>query len=451
MLTKSQLAQLSSIASMAKGSGITEGKNGGEGFMGSFVDKDGKTHCFKLLTHSNERKEVFKGKTEADVLNANANLEKMSGSLKDDLLSLARSVGLEENIKDLLSSDKNKCKVLMSRKIVAQIAGRIGEAHNKLAREAGQVKKSLLFNWKAVTRAQTEANSSLAAKYWVWNGNKFSDAECKRLEKFPNLAQSVYEAFSTEKISVPKIVEHQFEPLWNLQEKLVADVKKELAQVPGKVSDKSEEGLKLRRQTLAGELSNVKRRLGIKNDSIRDLSEISDEDLKNEDIDNLYKEILGRAVADKCRKAIEAEEREFFTDNLAVVNDYREFFSAIGRKMSGLGVKCKSLEKINGLGAEEKVTLAKLAFTAMIDRGLAVKGVFKQKGLNKVLERLADEMRAAQSSLNEDDSLKSDKEAAEVASGAFATGAIMYVNAMLAETFGEGKRVKDVIRELMKG
>lgn len=178
-LTAAQLQQLNAIASMAKGSRFFEGKNGGEGFMGSFVDSTtGLTHYVKMLTHNNERK-AFPGQNEQQMLDSQKNknddvtLGTMSKSLENDLRALAGRVGKENQFENLLKGRKDGFKTLMTRKFVAQVISLIGNAHNELAKSAKQLDAlgrsdaisgtRDLFNWKAVAHAGKEKSTDFTS------------------------------------------------------------------------------------------------------------------------------------------------------------------------------------------------------------------------------------------------------------------------------------------------
>lgn len=160
-LSAAQLEQLNAIASMAKGSGLFEGANGGKGIMGSFVDSvTGQTHYIKMLTHKGERDKAFAGRTEAEVLNSQeedgALLGAMSTSLNKELAALAEQVGVKGEFEALLKSRKDGFSTLMSRSIVAQAVSLIGKAHNNATGANG-----VRFNWKTVAHAGTDKTTTL--------------------------------------------------------------------------------------------------------------------------------------------------------------------------------------------------------------------------------------------------------------------------------------------------
>lgn len=158
-LSAAQLEQLNAIASVAKGSGLFEGANGGKGIMGSFVDSvTGQTHYIKMLTHKGERTNALGGNPDETNLLSSKKLGEVSNSLKDDLLKLAKTVGVEDAVKALFDSRKGDFKDLVSRKIAAQAVSLIGKAHNNATGANG-----VRFNWKTVAHAGTEGNSTLRA------------------------------------------------------------------------------------------------------------------------------------------------------------------------------------------------------------------------------------------------------------------------------------------------
>lgn len=193
-LNAAQLEQLTAITSMAKGSGFLEGKNGGKGFMGSFVDSvTGQKHYIKMLTHRGERTDALGDNADEANLLSSQRLGEMSDSLKDDLLKLAKTVGKEDAVKDLFDSRKGDFKDLVSRKIATQAVRIIKDAHNKLSGANG-----VRFDWDAVASAGKGGDTTL--------GNTLLMKERKQLERIEKEIGTCDESLQSSRVEKKALV-----------------------------------------------------------------------------------------------------------------------------------------------------------------------------------------------------------------------------------------------------
>ena len=183
----SEISRLNAIAVNAYGTGMFEGADGGAGYMGSYVDQDGKMHSVKVLTHSDERASFLKEKPVVDTLNAEEagssiqqRMIDATDRLESELLSLARAAGKESEVKAKLAEGKEKAqkegmlignKPLLSRKIVATTVSLIAKGLNaKVANAADK------FSWKAIGKAAAKSKgkeTSLNAAFDRLNGSAF--------------------------------------------------------------------------------------------------------------------------------------------------------------------------------------------------------------------------------------------------------------------------------------
>lgn len=161
--------QLMDIAKSAYGSGAFEGAKGGNGYVGQYVDSEGKTHVVKVLTHRDERSDYAKLKAKYFT----QELAWATHELKSSLIAIAGGEGTElgKTIKKMLedaqakavdenmtAADKDNRKVgLLSRKIVAQAVSAI--AKSETVKDAN----GIAFSWDAVNdknRAETVKDTS---------------------------------------------------------------------------------------------------------------------------------------------------------------------------------------------------------------------------------------------------------------------------------------------------
>ena len=161
--------QLMEIAKSAYGSGLFEGSNGGNGYVGQYVGADGKTHVVKILTHRAERSDYAKAADKAGT----EELARATKQLKENLIAIAdgASPQLGETIRKMLEDAQVKAASenmtagtdgvgLLSRKIVAQAVSAIAKA--------GTVKDEdeNVFSWDAVkgaNRAETVSDTTANA------------------------------------------------------------------------------------------------------------------------------------------------------------------------------------------------------------------------------------------------------------------------------------------------
>lgn len=175
--------QLMDIAKSAYGSGTFEGAKGGNGYVGQYVDSEGRTHVVKVLTHRNERS-AYAG--DVDHRDDTAGLAAATQQLKANLIAIAdgENPQLGETIRKMLEDAQAKAAAenmtagaggakvgLLSRKIVAKAISTIA----KEAHVTGENGRAFSWNDVARNRAATEEDTTAATVNRMLQQNRRDD------------------------------------------------------------------------------------------------------------------------------------------------------------------------------------------------------------------------------------------------------------------------------------
>lgn len=174
-ITWKQQQRLVEIGRVAYGSGITEGSNGGRGYMGVFNDighASGGSYTkrvVKFLTHKGETLTIDgKPLSERDM----HDISLMTSSLRKELYMIAenlRDTGVRERIRDLLQVDEDgesleDAPLLISRKVVAKVITEIANATQAAMDRDEDDFEGEYFSWdmvKEAGRAETVGDTSI--------------------------------------------------------------------------------------------------------------------------------------------------------------------------------------------------------------------------------------------------------------------------------------------------
>lgn len=174
-ITLKQQQRLVEIARVAWGSGITEGSNGGRGYMGVFNDighASGGSYTkrvVKFLTHKGETLTIDGKPLSEREINE---ISHMTSSLRSELYMIAENLedaGVKERIRNLLKVDEDgeslaDAPPLISRKIVAKVLTEIANATQAAMERDGDDFEGEYFSWKMVKeagRAKTVGDTSI--------------------------------------------------------------------------------------------------------------------------------------------------------------------------------------------------------------------------------------------------------------------------------------------------